>query len=259
MNRTINLTFGLALTLLVAGSASAQTIDGSAYFSPLTDNVQPLIYGNVFSKSYREKHRVEKHSPRSRGEYYSRDKTAPASDVFGATLTDFEVSFDPRISDDVRKDYIDSLARANGAKAANSLGDYYSRTSVHQLFGKAVSPYGLRGDDFADVTTAYVVVMWMIANQTALPSTGDVQGVRGQMREILSAERRIPVRAGERQRAAESLIYQTVTLIKVREEAQSQGNQAFLSHLADSAQASMARQKFDLRGLVMSDEGLVQR
>lgn len=259
MNRTIKLISGFALALLMANGVSAQTIDGSAYFAPLTDNVQPLIYGNVFSKSYLDKQRAGKASSRSRGEYYARDQAAPASTGSSANFVDFHIDFNGQVSDRVRSDYIESLARANGDQAANNLGDYYARTSVHQLFAKAVAPYGLRGDDFADITTAYLVVMWMAANDAALPSASDVQGVRSQIREILSFEDSVPARADERQKAAESLIYQTVTLIKVREEAQAQNNEAFLSHLADSAQASMAKQKFDLRGLAMTRDGLVQR
>ncbi len=258
MKRTISIAFVIAVVMSIMHDASAQTIDGSAYFSPLTDNVQPLIYGNVFSKSHLEKRGGPKAAARARAEYYPR--TADRSTGTAASSDgDLHVRFDSRISREVRTSYIDSISRENGEQAAQGLRNYYERNDVHRLFETAISPYGLRGDDLADVTTAYVVVMWMTANQSALPSSAEVQGVRAQLHEIMLTEGRVPARAAERQRAAESLIYQTVTLIKVREEAQAQRNEAFLARLADSAQASMARQKFDLRGLSMTTYGLVQR
>jgi hypothetical protein len=264
MNRTMI----FAIVILISGftnptaDVQAQTIDGAAYYSPITDNVQPLIYGNVFSKSYLEKRGAKKSATRGRAEYYPRDEVAHANDSSGdiaSSSADFHVRFDPRISREVKDDYMDSIARANGAKAAQGLGSYYDRSNVHDLFQTAVAPYGLRGDDLADVTTAYVVVMWMTANQTGLPSAREVQGVREQMREVMFDGHSIPQHADERQRAAESLIYQTVTLIKVREEAQAQRNDRFLAHLADSAQASMARRQFDLRRLALTEAGMVQR
>ncbi len=69
----------------------------------------------------------------------------------------------------------------------------------------------------------------------------------------------MPVAAAKRQRIAESLIYQTVTLLQVRETAQAQRNQRYLDQLADSAQTTMAAQQFDLRGLLLTEQGVVQR
>ena len=122
-----------------------------------------------------------------------------------------------------------------------------------------MAPYGLRTNDFSDITTAYFVVMWMTANDAALPSPQQVRGVQAHMRQVLLDSGSVPARAAQRQRTAESLIYQTVTLLRVRETAQAQGNQGYLSQLADSAQASMAAQRFDLRGLLLTEQGVVQR
>jgi hypothetical protein len=258
MNRTIAFAWIITLVVSVASNASAQTIEGPAYAFPLTDNVQPLIYGNLFSKSYLEKRRAGKSTARKQAEYYARESKSTRETVSSSDV-DFSVDYDKRVSKAVLDSYIDSIARDVGSQAAQGLGRYYGQNDVHQLFAKAISPYGLRGDDLSDVTTAYIVVMWMTANDQALPSNAHVQGVRDQVRDLLLTGGRVPTRNEERQRAAEALIYETVTLIRVREEAQKQGNRAYLAQLADSAQASMQKQKFDLRGLELTEYGLVQR
>lgn len=247
----------IALALGTPYAAIAQTIDGSAYFSPLTDNVQPLIYGNVFSKSYLEK-QARRKATYPRAEVPAQDAKRVSSQR-SPSSTDSLVRFDPQVSREVRNAYIDAIARQSGQQAAEGLRRYYERSDVHRLFETAVAPYGLQSDDLIDITTAYVVVMWITANESALPSRAEVQAVRTQLRDAVLSEGKVPHHAEDRQRAAESLIYQTVTLIRVREEAQAQRNADFLARLADSAQASMARHKFDLRGLSMTNYGLVQR
>ena len=250
MNRAMLL--AVVMLLVVTPATQAQTIDGGAYFTPITDNVQPLIYGNLFSKSY-----LEHKAKGQRG--VPRNASVQAAPSPHAGSTNLAVRFDPSVSRAVREDYIASIERANGQQAARGLDSYYSANDVRELLRKAVAPYGLRIDDFADVTAAYVVVMWMTANQAPLPALVDVQGVQRQVRDVLLDSGTVPAGARERQRSAEALMYQTVTLIRVREEAQASGNDAFLAQLADSAQASMARQDFDLRGLVLSEAGMVQR
>ena len=250
MNRAMLL--AVALLLVTAPATQAQTIDGGAYFTPITDNVQPLIYGNLFSKSYLERKAKDRHRTARDAPVRASVPSSPASD-------ELALRFDPSVSRAVRDDYIASIGRANGAQAARSLGNYYAAHDVRELLRKAVAPYGLRTDDLADVTAAWFVVMWMTANQAPLPAPADVQGVQRQMRDTLLAGGTVPAGARERQRSGEALMYQTVTLIRVREEAQASGNDAFLAQLADSAQASMARQDFDLRGLVLSEAGVVPR
>jgi hypothetical protein len=54
-------------------------------------------------------------------------------------------------------------------------------------------------------------------------------------------------------------MYQTVTLIKVREQAQAESSDAHLLDLADSAQSTMAKQDVDLRAMQLTADGLVPR
>lgn len=235
----------LALPFAFAMPATqAQTIEGAAYITPITDNVQPLLYGATFSKEYLER--------AAKGEN-SRASSKPMAD--DGRLA---VKFDPDVSRAVREEYIAAIERTSGAKAARGLDDYYEANDVHALLRKAVAPYGLRVDDLGDVTTAWLVVMWMTANQAPLPAVEAVQGVREQTRAAMIDGRRVPAKA-EKQRMLEALAYQTVTLIRVRESAQEGGNEDFLAQLSDSAQATMQRQDLDLRAMALTEDGLVRR
>ena len=250
MNRSMPFVVPAVLFFALSMPASrAQTIEGAAYATPITDNVQPMLYGNLFSKSYIDRAKGD----RERHARFDRRAADPASDV------EFAVQFDPQVSREVRADYIAEVERNSGAKAARGLDDYYEANDVHALLRTAVAPYGLRTDDLGDVTTAWLVVMWMTANQAALPSVDVVRGVRAQTRAALLEGGRVPAGAKERQRTLETLAYQTVTLIRVRESAQASGNQAYLAELSDSAQASMRRQDFDLRAMALTRTGMVRR
>lgn len=249
MNRSMPFVILALLSVLSMPASRAQTIDGAAYATPITDNVQPMLYGNLFSKSYIDRAKSD-HAKHARSDKRAAD---PSSDA------EFAVHFDPRVSREVREDYIAEVERLSGAKAARGLDDYYTANDVHALLRTAVAPYGLRTDDLGDVTTAWLVVMWMTANQASLPALDVVRGVRTQTRAALLDAGRVPAGAEERQRVLETLAYQTVTLISVRESTQASGNQAYLAELADSAQASMRRQDFDLRAMALTRTGMVRR
>lgn len=248
MKRSLSCLASAALLVLLVAVARAQTIDGGAYVAPLTDNVQPLIQGNLFSSAYLERLKRDGSNPARRANLLAK-----------AEAGELVVEFDPIVSREVRKDYIAAIERSSGAKAARGLDQYYESHDVHVLLRKAVAPYGLRGDDLGDVATAWLVVMWMTANDAPLPTTAVVKGVRDQTRYALLARGNLPESAAERQRTLEALAYQTVTLIRVRESAQASGNQAFLVQLADSAQASMRAQQLDLRAMALTEDGLVRR
>lgn len=102
-------------------------------------------------------------------------------------------------------------------------------------------------------------MMWSIANHSPLPAVDIVQGVRAQTRAALLDEGRIPALMAERPRALEMLADQTVTLMDARDSAEAIGNETFLAELADSAQASMKRNDFNLRAMSQTQAGLVRR
>lgn len=228
----------------VAVSASGQTIDGPAYFAPIADNVQPLIYGNVFSPAYLEKQK----RARAGREGGKRQATASARG--------FRIDSDAEASASVRQQYVGGLQQGFPPEVINGLG-LGPGHDIRSLAGKAMRPYGLRVDDLADLTTAWLVVMWMTANQAPLPERAPVRAVRAQVRELLPQGNGLPASAVERQRRGEAIMYQLVTVIRLREVATQAGNRDFLARLADFAQSTMAQHGFDLRASQLGDAGLV--
>lgn len=242
----------LAISLALGTSAatvSAQSYDGSAYFTPVMDSFSPAIYGNVFSKSYMEN--VGKGGARERA------PRAPRSEA-GTASIDTRFGFDRSVSADVKNDYIDAIARSSGERPASGLRSYYDSNNVRDLFEVAIAPYGLRSDDLADIAAAHMVVLWMTANDVPPPGKAEVLGVRDQVRAQM-ADGALPRSGIERQRIGEALMYQTVTLIRVRETAQQGRETAYLAALADSAQDSMQKKSIDLRAMAMTPDGLVLR
>ena len=244
----------LACALAPVATTQAQMIDGAHMATPVPDYAQSLLYGQTFSKSYRD--RV---SGKARSESARQPSTRRASAPARYPRDDFRVAFAPSVSSAVKQEYIASIERSTNARAAGELDAFYSRNPVRSQFEIAIRPYGLRSDDLADVAAAHLVVMWMTANDARLPDAAQVRGVQAQVQRQMASSGTTSPRADERQRIAEALMYQTVTLIKVREQAQAESAAVHLRELADSAQAMMARQDVDLRAMQLTEDGLVPR
>lgn len=250
MNRMMNRT--LVFVALCAACAAIPAVAAQAPASglvatPLVDIPLPRVHGDSFKSIDHVRH--------DRGSYASRID-APSSTALHAA---FSVRFDDAVSRDARRDYIAEVERSSGRDAARALDAWYDQHDARALLGEAMAPYGLRGDDFGDITTAWLVVMWSIANQAPLPSAESVQAVRAQTRASLFDNGGVPARADTRQRTLEALVYQTVTLMQARASAEAAGDAAYLDALADSAQASMQRQRVDLRATAMTDAGMINR
>lgn len=244
MNRSAVALALAILSVIALPVASAQTNESSVYIPAITDDTQPVLGGDSFKSLDHTRHHR-----------FSRvDQPAGAS-----SEADLTVSFDPEISRAIRAEYIAAIERSSGSRAAQGLDDYYAANDVQAQLRTALAPYNLRIDDFGDVTTAWLVVMWSIANQAPLPAADVVRGMRAQTRAALLDEGRVPARGEERQRALEMLVYQTVTLMHARDSAEASGNETFLAELADSAQASMKRNAFNLRAMAPTRAGMMRR
>jgi hypothetical protein len=245
MNRVMFLVAFVATFAATSSAFSAQTQDAGPIAIPLVDTAHPIVQGDSFKSI--------DHMRWQQGSYASRVEL-PA-----VTNADFSVRLDPAVAREARAAYISEVERSSGAQAAQALEAWYDRHDAHALLRDVLAPYGLRGDDFGDVTTAWLVVMWSIANQAPMPSPESVHAVRMQTRASLLDGGRVPARAAERHRALEALVYQTVTLLQARDSAAATGDAAYLAELADSAQASMRRQQFNLRAMAMTAAGLERR
>lgn len=264
--------FVVASFVLAPGAVSAQSIGGDSMMFDVPNYGQSIFYGSVFTEDYRNKvsGKARKAKASARAEQRLARAEARASstrDVPVATVGSeavyprdaYRVSYDPSVSDAVKSDYIRGMAQSTNEKTARELDTYYTRNDVRDLFNTAIKPYGLRDDDLADITSAHLVVMWMTANDAPLPTTDQVHGVVAQIQEQMAESGANPPDAATRQRIAEAMMYQTVTLIRVREQAQAQNATQYLATLADSAQDVMARQNVDLRALSLTSSGLELR
>lgn len=171
-----------------------------------------------------------------------------------STVSDFSVARDPTVSDKARRAFLSGVAESSGQTAADELDRRFG--NIRATFSRVVTPYGLRADDFADVMTAYTVMMWMGANrQVALPQVAEVQGVRRQLRDTLAG--RLDD-AQQRQLLAETMMYQTCVMVSVREEAE-KGRPELMDTLAAAIDKGSAQSGNQLRQMALTSDGLVQR
>lgn len=244
VRKTIGL--GAILLALLAPASQAQMIDGAHMYTAIPDYGQSLVYGSTFSRSYMERVSGKK-LPGATGQSRSPRLAPPGVNA--------PVSYDASISAEVGRDYLKAIAASTNDKAAAGLGQYYARNPVRSVFERTVRPYGLGSADLADVTAGYLVAMWMTANDTGLPNAAQVKVVRDQVRAGAGAG----TSPAQRQRIAEILMYQTVTLLNVRETAQRGRDAAALKSLADSSQQALLQQGIDLRKLALTKKGFVPR
>lgn len=171
---------------------------------------------------------------------------------------DFFVRFDPAVSVEARRDFLDSVRRRNSERVVNAIAAEFDRKDVRRAFRDEAGPYGLRGDDYGDVFAAYMVTMWLVANQAPLPDVGAVRAVNEQAHEVL-AYNGLQGSRRERQLAAEGMMYELVSAIYARQEAERVGDTATLDRMARLARAKFMKSGMDLQAMVISDAGMVRR
>lgn len=261
IGRSIARGVAAAILSLVCETAFAQiTVAGPMSFDLTTSHLQAVqMQSSLISTSRILQQQSEYHKSALRPSQPQAMAGRPAAPsnvgyVAGASPVSLVVAHDLHVSSELRSQVLTNIEHAAGADAARkidrTLGD------IQGTFARAVSPYGLHNDDFADVMSAYLVVMWMAANEkTALPAVSQVQGVRAQMRNLYSAGAQPPADARQRQLVAETLMYETCLAIGTRES----GNAQAIRNMADSAQRKLAKNGFDMRNLALTDAGLTSR
>jgi len=172
-----------------------------------------------------------------------------------ARAPDFGIADDAAVSEQARQAFLSGLVANSGQAAADEVDQRFG--NIRTTFRRVVSPYGLSADNFADVMTAYVVIMWMAANrQVDLPQVAQVQGVRRQMQSALAGKLSD---AAKRQLVAETMMYQTCVAVAAREEAQAKGNVQILDQLSNALDRSGGNGAQQLRQMALTNQGLVSR
>lgn len=168
------------------------------------------------------------------------------------------IAHDPAVSAQARRTFIGGLASSSGQAVATEADRLFG--DVTTTFTRMLTPYGLRSDDFADVMTAYMIVMWMSVNQqTTLPQRSQVQAVRSQMRDSFASAAGNIGDARQRQLMAEAVMYQTCMAVAIREQAQAQGKPELLGSLASAINQNMSASGVALNSMALTDQGLVRR
>ena len=141
-----------------------------------------------------------------------------------ATSVELSVGDDPALSACAKEAFLADIHRGANNGLTGQIELSLQQRDVRSQFSEAVSPYGLSLDTLPDICAAYYAVMWMIANQAGLPTRPELQGLRRQLRGVF-AEENAQLDAARRQLGVEEIMYKTVWLIHLRQEAQHLGNQ----------------------------------
>lgn len=171
---------------------------------------------------------------------------------------DFSIARDPDVSRQARRDFIASIRRANGERIAGLIDESFGRKSVYAGFREIAGPYGLIADDYGDVFAAYMVTMWMVANQAPAPPVDWVRAVSDQAHGVLGRGS-LQGSPRERQRVAETMMYELVSAIYGRQEAQRVDDVDTLDRMAVLARGKFLRSGLDLVEMRLGPDGMVRR
>jgi hypothetical protein len=88
----------------------------------------------------------------------------------------------------------------------------FAKTDVERLFDTIYRPMGLQQNDLADAAAAYWIMMWAIGNQKNYPPTAQVQKIRHQVYDALSAGGMLKAPDSQKQKAAQVFMWKAILL-----------------------------------------------
>lgn len=182
----------------------------------------------------------------------------PGPATAAADAGPFGIGIDQAISDRARDQFFARFRGSGEGATAEAVVTLYTLRPVRQAFLTAAAPYGLSDRDMRDIVTAHFVTGWMIVNGAQAPTRAQVQGVRGQVAASMES-RRPPATAGERQLAAEQMMYDVTAMLYAYEAAGQAGQADARAQLSTQTAESYVRRGFDLRKVALTDRGFVPR
>ncbi|MBC8142332.1 MAG: hypothetical protein H7Y38_12920 [Armatimonadetes bacterium] len=123
-----------------------------------------------------------------------------------------------------------------------------------QAFDDIVAPYGLQANNPADGLTAYLVMAWVVANKTDLPTPEAVRGVQNQMTQGL-AKTKTQLSPAQTKQLRDLMVLQFLRLNARWREVKNNGA-AYLA-LSDAVNSDLG--KYALRSHVLGASGLMTR
>lgn len=187
------------------------------------------------------------------------DGVSRSAETQVAPELDTSVGADPQVSAQAKQAYLDKIRAAKGEAAARPIDDFFTQNPIRTVFTRVGEPYGLNPDSYRDVLAAWMLTMWLTANNAPqLPTQAQVDGVRRQTDDTLKLQG-IPGTQAERQLQAESMMYEVVSAIAARQEAEQAGNRAALESLSASTHSNLQQRGLNFQALALDDNGLRPR
>jgi hypothetical protein len=164
---------------------------------------------------------------------------------------------DSAISRRVKEEFKTAVQRADPAKA-DHIARVLKAQDVLADFDRDMAPYGFQSNNIADAMSAYWIVMWMIANEAAIPTRKRVAAVHQQVTQnMLTNQMLAKATLEQRQEMTEGLVYETMFALGQRADVERRRDYTRQRELARAAHKNMLRNGVDLKNLRMTSQGFV--
>lgn len=190
-SRMQRLVCGVMLIGAVAAPVGAQDFTMSIHdsFSNTRNALATSHIGRLSSPSYRRapSRRPVAAAPGSVGLFGSAFAGGAAVRAAPAAAGSLAFPSSAATSRQAVNEFVQRVQRKN-PQAARELAGQLGRHNVSGIFSGIVRPFGLSATNLADVTTAYVILGWMVSNQADNPSPRSVRAVRNQVAALLAQD-----------------------------------------------------------------------
>ena len=167
----------------------------------------------------------------------------------------YEIEFTPEAIDDLK-----SFRKFEQQTIISGIDTQLKYQDVLGKFKENVSPYGLRVENVGDTYTAYWIVMWMVANQEAIPPVAKVKAAQKQIGEtVLGSDIIAQSDDVKKQVVSEMLIYETMMALSMNNQIRQAGTPEQIKTLSDHAHKNMLKKGVDMRALELTTDGFVAK
>ncbi len=186
-----------------------------------------------------------------------RRKPRPRINVQSKNTVQNGLTFRPQaeVSKRVRQRFLNNIRQVN-PKAVGPLTTLFQRQSALSIFGKTVSPYGLQPNNLGDISSAYMVLMWMVANQSNIPQKDQISAVQQTMRPLI-AKQFGRLNNAQRQETGEAMVYEILMALSAWDS--TKGNVQRRQQLSDQAHRNLLKRGLDFRSLTLTSSGFQTR
>lgn len=178
----------------------------------------------------------------------------------GAARQGLQIGSDRAVSQQVRQRFRDGLVRANpGAEAA--IDQALAKDWLKGYRSDIAGPNGLDARNLADVYAGYMIANWAVVHQRDTIAPRAIAAVRQTLaRQLRADSAAAALDAATRQRAGETLIYQTTLIMANREALAKSGNSARRREAATHYRRIFQQDSgIDLGTLDLTEQGFVPR